>query len=258
MANKPMKLAMCISDSKEIVSIENYNENKHKGKLFCVNGCDVKVHLRRLQKQNTKSFCANRKNLNKHTESCIFKNKCDEVYNKAFNEEFGIKEKSKDIFNSLMRTAKYKMSEKKKHEKIKEKTYIEELDKTNGKKLIYIDADKISDEDLGEEKKVFGIFREREYLGAGAKYLYLKTNNIKAICFKAGFFENQENITLEEFDKLYNILKKNKFDNKITAYGKIENRREPGFNIVISDIEHIVINALPIREIINRNGFKKL
>lgn len=265
MANETMKKAIYINNGKkEVITIQNYNEEKHKGKLKCINGCDVDVYRRKKTLQRTESFCTFPNQLNKHTEECKFKNKYDSIYNNDFNTEMENID-DKNIFNSLMRTAKYKVRKKKyKNEKDNIEKYL--ATKNEGCKckdiLIYRDVRSIKKEDIKKTEKLYGIFqstKHNEYKKNGEyRYLFLKGEGVTlAIYFKKQFFQNKNNITINQFDELEKILEKHNKQVEIVMYGEINSRKIKGYNICINNINHIVINLLSVEEILRRKGFRK-
>lgn len=271
MANMPMKAALYINENgkEEVINTTEYNPTIHNDKLFCSNGCDVKVHLRYLKKQRTKTFCANPNNLKEHSESCGFKNYYNDIYNHNFSEQLEILENNIDIFNSLKRTAIYKI--KANSSKNEKKNISKYLNSTLKNEILrYIDINQIKEEDFNRQCKIFGILDKNKSLGVNKKrkgdygYLFFETEDKdenKSIYFNENFFNNPENITSIEFDKLCQILNKNDKNNNIVVYGEIKKGKardnEKRINIEVSDIDHIVINALHIKEILKRKGFKK-
>lgn len=264
MSRESMFTAIFTEDN-SIIGIDEYDEKLHYKKLKCPNGCNVDLSLRRMKLQNTKTFCSYPKQAQFHTEECNFKRKLERQYEEDFSAKYNISnENDRRMFNSIMRTAKYKLRSKNNK---KECENLSEIANSNEKSIVndvitYIDAFKITEDKCGKYKKVYGIYkRKTNAKTCPARYISLECENpnVSVYFSKNLFKEIADEFSIEDFDKVYEIINNWKPHKEIVVYGEIQKQQnEKDYNIKIRNIDHIVINTLPLKEILKRQGFKKV
>ncbi|WP_238918033.1 hypothetical protein [Clostridium sp. YIM B02555] len=267
---------------------EEYEE-KYKKNLSCINGCIAGVKFTH-KKNNVKFFSTWNGDGEKHKEGCPFhvkyKGKMGRLRLKAFYEKREINDE--DIKRTLLnkiRGLKRKYNGEEENKAARNSMEIEENGEmivkaedaegtnTNNRNrarrehnIMSSDANYLSMIDVGTRRCVYGIGntaqidnKKGEYFG----YINLKNRGYTvAVYFPKSFYSQENGITLDDFNRLFNILKLELNDNQkkcvIVCYGEIGRKEKKGVNINIINEAHIYINDMSVRQILSEGKLKEI
>ncbi|WP_105177095.1 hypothetical protein [Clostridium cagae] len=273
-------------DIKEPYDIDKIEyDEKYKGHLMCINGCQARVKFtQRNNKKHTKFFSNWNGDGKKHDKYCPYnveykgkegRKKLEALYDSLEVNDDKIEQSIQSRASRLRK--KYKgipinNGEKHTTKKIDNDGdgYVDvssdkvDVNNTAIAKRGYIqgmDANYLSTIDIGRTLCVYGIIdnvqfeqdeKSLDYYG----YLNLKNRNYTVSILFSKSFYTDTNITEEEFKILMEILKNEingNSENKnfvVFAYGKITRKSKKGLNINVNNPRHLLINDMKMKDIL--------
>lgn len=291
MAGQKIISALFIVDNKTIDTLEPYDidrieyEEKYKGHLMCINGCNARVKFtQRNNKKQTKFFSNWNGDGKNHNEFCPYnveyKGKEGRKKLEAFYDKLDVNDDK--IEQSILSRAsrlrkKYKgipinNSETHTTKKIEsigdgyvnvnsDETGTNNTDVAKRGYIQGMDANYLSPIDIGRSLCVYGIIdnvqfeQDKESLDYYG-YLNLKNQDYTVSVLFSKSFYTDSSITEEEFKRLMEILKneinKNSTNKNyiVLAYGKITRKNKKGLNINANNPRHLIINDMKIKDIL--------
>lgn len=273
----------------EDLNKEDY-ESKYKNNLTCINGCKSKIKFTH-RKNNSKFFSTWNGEGTMHDEGCPFhvdyrgnigRKKLKAYYEKREINDYDIKITLLNKIRGLKRNYNGE-------DKIKEHVYSKRVKNTGemvvpgenaegnygdaisnkGRRIhniMSIDARYLTTVYIGTRKCVYGIGSNAQINNKNGEdfgYINLKNRGYNvALYFSKAFYSLENGITLDDFKRLFNILKKEITDKSedivIVCYGEIKRKEKGGVNVNIINEKHIFINDMSIRQILAEGKIKNI
>jgi len=265
-------------------------KSKYKNNLNCINGCIARVKFTH-RKNNVKFFSTWNGDGDKHNEGCPFhveyKGKMGRLKLKAFYEKREVNDDDirKTLLNKI-RGLKRKYNGEEDNKTPLNSMEIEEsgqmivptdsrdgiavvdmeLRKRRKHNIMSIDANYLTMIDIGTTRCIYGIGNTAQIdsrNGEDFGYINLKNRGYTvAVYFPKAFYSQENGISLDDFKRLFKILKleinNNHKKNVIVCYGEIGRKDKKGVNINIINEAHIYINDMSVRQILAEGKLKEI
>ncbi|NFB56751.1 hypothetical protein EXM89_16660 [Clostridium botulinum] len=267
-------------------------ESKYKGNLTCINECEARIKFTH-KKNNNKFFSTWNGEGARHREDCPFhveyRGKIGRNKLKAFYGKREINEN--DINNTLLNKIKglrrkyngedgnkINVGTKEVEENgeitvpvnnAEEETYDQGISNRTRRdhNIMSIDASHLTTSYIGTRKCVYGIASNAQIGTRNRKdfgYINLKNRtHTVSIYFPEAFYSQENGITLDDFKRFINILKKEINEKPernvvIVCYGEIKRKEKKGVNINIINENHIYINDMSVRKILSEGKLREI